>query len=235
MDSFEWNKIAGWVLTAAIAVLGLIIVTGKTFEREAPEKPGFNVVAVEEATAAGPAAEAEKPIAFYLASADPAKGEATFKKCGACHNNAKGGAAGIGPNLYGIVGNVHAHMPGFAYSDAMLAKKGQPWSWDELNEWIKSPKTYMPGNKMSFAGISKPEERANVLAYLNQNSDKPLPLPAVPAEPTAGVGGDKPADAAGKAPDVPVADEKAAAAQPQGNIGGEGAPEVTGTAKRDKQ
>lgn len=227
MDSFEWNKIAGWVLTAAIAVLGLTIVTGMVFEQEAPEKAGFAVEAVEEAAAAGPAAEAEKPIAFYLASADPAKGEATFKKCGACHTATKGGAAGIGPNLYGIVGNVHAHMPGFGYSDVMLAKKGQPWSWDELSEWIKSPKTYMPGNKMSFAGIGKPEERANLLAYLNQNSDKPLPLPAVPAEPAA--------DAAGKAPDVPVADETAAAAQPQGNIGGEGAPEVTGTAKRDTQ
>ena len=185
MDSFEFNKIAGWVLAAFVVLLGVSIWTSDfLFKPVKPAKQAYVVEGVEAEASAdvGPAAVAEKPIAFYLAGADATKGEATFKKCGACHNAEKGGAAGIGPNLYGIVGNVHAHMPGFAYSDAMLAAKGKPWNWDELNKWLTSPKAYLPGNKMSFAGIAKPEERANVLAYLNSKSDKPLPLPAVPAE-----------------------------------------------------
>ncbi len=197
MDSFEWNKIAGWALTSGVAVLGLIIASDMAFETESPEKPGFAIEAADE-SAGGPAAAVAKPVAFYLASADPVKGAASFKKCGACHNNAKGGANGIGPNLYGIVGNIHAHAPGFAYSGAMLAKKGEPWTWDGLNSWLQSPKAYLPGNKMSFAGIGKPEERANVLAYLNQNSDKPLALPAVPAEAAAAT--PAPAAAAATAP-----------------------------------
>ena len=183
MDSFEFNKYAGWGLAAVLAVLAVNIGSDIAFKPSKPEKPSYIVegVVAEASTAAAPAV-ADKPIAFYLASASAEKGEAVFKKCGACHNNIKGGAAGIGPNLYGIVGNVHAHMPGFAYSDAIAAMKGKPWSWDELNLWLTNPKAYAAGNKMSFAGISKPEERAAVLVYLNSKSDKPLPLPAVPAE-----------------------------------------------------
>lgn len=185
LDSFEWNKISGWALTALIAVLSLVIVTGYIYAPQKPEKPGYVVEGVEEEAAAGaPAAEAEKPIAFYLASASVEKGASVFKKCAACHTINQGGANGIGPNLYAIVGNVHAHAAGFGYSDAMLATKGKPWGWDELNEWLKAPKAYIPGNKMSFAGISKPQDRADLLVYLNaQGSNKPLP--PVPAEPAA--------------------------------------------------
>ncbi len=182
MDSFEFNKIAGWVLAATVSVLAISITTHMMFQPVAPEKPSYVVEGVEQvASSAGPA-EVAKPIAFYLATASVEKGEAVFKKCAACHNSVKGGASGIGPNLYGIVGNAHAHTAGFAYSDAIGAMKGKPWSWDELDAWLTNPKAYAPGNKMSFAGISKPEDRAAVLVYLNAKSDKPLPLPAVPAE-----------------------------------------------------
>lgn len=219
MDSFEWNKIAGWILAAAISVLGLVLVTGEVFHPEKPAKPGYIVEGVEEVAAAGPAKVADKPIEFYLASASPEKGADVFKKCGACHNAVKGGAAGIGPNLWGIVGGPHAHMPGFAYSDAMAGTKGKTWGWDEMNQWLLSPKAYVPGTKMAFAGISKPEDRAAVIAYLNSQSDKPLPIPPVPAEaapsdapaaqdasatPAATPTTDKPAPQAGKAPDVPA-------------------------------
>ena len=183
MDSFEFNKFAGWGLAAAVSLLGLTIVGGEVFKPEKPEKQSYIVEGVvADASAAAAPVVAEKPIEFYLASASVEKGEAVFKKCGACHNNVKGGAAGIGPNLYGIVGNIHAHMPGFNYSEAIAGMKGKPWSWDELNKWLTSPKAYAPGNKMSFAGISKPEDRAAVLVYLNANSDKPLAIPPVPAE-----------------------------------------------------
>ena len=215
MDSYEWNKIAGWVLAAAISVLGLSILTGYMFPTHAPEKPGYVVEGVEAEGEAGDAtAAAEKPIEFYLASADIAKGEAQFKKCASCHTIDKGGSAGIGPNLWGIVGNHHAHQAGFGYSDAMKATAGKPWDWDALAHWVANPKKYIPGNKMSFAGISKPEDRANLIAFLNSKSDSPLAIPAVPAEaaPAADAAAAPAADAAAApAAAAPAAEAPAAA------------------------
>lgn len=229
MDSFEWNKIAGWVLTAAIAVLGLSIVTGMIYEPHAPEQKGYVVEGVEaEAAAGGAAAEAEKPIAFYLASADVAKGEAAFKKCAACHTVNAGGANGSGPNLHATVGKPVAGKPGFAYSEA-LKSKGGSWGFEELSQWLKSPKAYAPGNKMSFAGLGKPEDRANVIAYLNAQGSN-LPLPAVPAEVAAAVPAAAGTDAVqpSKAPDVPEATPATATAR-----GGPAAVDVSGRAKDD--
>jgi cytochrome c len=187
VDSFEFNKIAGATLAAATALLGINIVTSEfLFHRTAPAQKGYVIEGVvEEVAEAAPAAEAERPIAFYLASASADRGEAVFKKCAACHNAAAGGANGIGPNLHGILGGPHASRAGFAYSDALLAMKGQPWTWEEMSEWLKSPKAYAPGNKMSFAGLSKPDERAAVMVWLNSQSANPLAIPAAPAEPEA--------------------------------------------------
>jgi cytochrome c len=213
VDSYEWNKIAGWVLTAAISVLGLSILTGYMFPTHAPEKPAYVVEGVEaEAGAAGATAEAEKPIEFYLASADVAKGEAQFKKCASCHTIDKGGASGIGPNLYGILGSKHAHIGSFGYSDAMKATADKVWDWSSLSEWVHNPKKYIPGNKMSFAGIGKPEDRANLLAYLNSKSDSPLPTPAAPAAdaaPAAAEAAPAAADAAAPAAPAEAAPAKA--------------------------
>ncbi len=183
MDSFEFNKIAGATIASTIAILGLSIATDMAFTPHLPEKPGYIVEGVvEEVADAGPAAVAERPIEFYLASASPDKGEAVFKKCAACHNAAQGGANGIGPNLYGIVGAPHASRAGFSYSDALAGMKGQPWTWTELSNWLANPKDYAAGNKMSFAGLKKPDERAAVMLWLNAQSANPLPIPAAPAE-----------------------------------------------------
>lgn len=222
------NTIAGWVLGAGIVVLGASIVTGEVFHDERPEKMGYSIEGVEVEAEAG--AEAEKPIAFYMASADPAAGAQVFKKCGACHNAEKGGPNALGPNLWGTMGKPHGHVAGFAYSDAL---KGVPGSWDfdAMSAWLKSPKTYAPGTKMTFAGLSKPEDRANLIAYLNQQSDSPLPLPAAPSPEVAA------AEAAGagaaKAENEPVITEADAAKQPKGNVAGEGAPTVSGRAKQE--
>ena len=205
MDSYEFNKIAGWGIAAVIAVLGTSIVSHEIYKPEKPEKQSYIVAGViEEATTAAAPAVADKPIAFYLASADATKGEAVFKKCGACHNAEKGGANGIGPNLYGIVGSAHARTAGFGYSEVLSGMKGKPWSWDELSAWLANPKGYAPGTKMAFAGVSKPEDRAALLIYLNSKSDAPLPVPAAPAE----VAAEPAADAAAK----PAADAAAPAA-----------------------
>ena len=80
------------------------------------------------------------------------------------------------------MGASHAHSGGFGYSDAMKAVSDKKWDWKALSEWIANPKKAIPGNKMSFAGISKPEDRANLIAFLNSKSDSPLAIPAAPAE-----------------------------------------------------
>ena len=125
-------------------------------------------------------AAAEQPIEAYLAKADPAAGQQVFNKCAACHNADKGGANQLGPNLWGVIGEPIGQGKGFAFSDA-LAKKGGAWNWDNLSQWLTSPRAFAPGTKMTFAGLGNPQDRANVIAFLNQHSDAPKPLPAAPA------------------------------------------------------
>jgi cytochrome c len=176
----RFTTTAGWVLFAGIVALGTSIVSGLYFNQERPEKMGYPIegVVVE---GEGGAAEPAKPIEFYLASADPAAGEQVFKKCAACHNADKGGANQLGPNLWAVLGEpIGKGANGFAFSEA-LAGKGGAWNWDNLSEWLSNPKKFAPGTKMTFAGLSKPEDRAAVIAFLNAHSDSPLPMPAAPA------------------------------------------------------
>ena len=120
----------------------------------------------------GAAAEAEKPIAFYLATADAAKGEAVFKKCAACHNADPGGANALGPALFGTMGKPLAGHPGFAYSDA-LKGVGGTWDWDKMSTWLANPKKFAPGTKMTFAGLSNPQDRADLMLWLNGKGGAP--------------------------------------------------------------
>ena len=192
----RFNTIAGWVLFAGIVALGSSIVASEAFHSERPEKMAYPIEGVE--AAAGEAgAAAELPIEAYLAKADPTKGADVFKKCAACHNADKGGPNQLGPNLWGVLGEPVGQGKGFAFSPA-LSGKGGSWNWDSLSQWLTSPKAFAPGTKMTFAGISNPQDRANVMAFLNKQSDGPQPLPAAPAA-TAEAG--KPAagpDQAGK-------------------------------------
>jgi cytochrome c len=175
----RFNTIAGWVLFAGIVALGSSIIAGEAFHSERPEKMGYPIAGVVEEGAG--AAEAEKPIEFYLASADPAKGQEVFNKCMACHNADKGGANQLGPNLWGVLGEPIGQGKGFAFS-AALSGKGGNWNWDNLSQWLTSPKAFAPGTKMTFAGLGNPQDRANVIAFLNAHSDAPKPLPAAPAD-----------------------------------------------------
>jgi len=229
----RFNTIAGWVLFAGIVALFSSIVAGEVFKPERPEKMGYPIAGVEEEGAGG--AAAEQPIEAYLAKADPAAGAQIFNKCMACHNADKGGANQLGPNLWGVLGEPIGQGKGFAFSDA-LAKKGGTWNWDNLSQWLTSPRNFAPGTKMTFAGLSNPQDRANVEAFLNTKTDSPQPLPKAPAATTATANG--PA-AAGNAPGTgpnngpqkagkePALTEQQAGKNPK-NVGGEGAPKVAG-------
>lgn len=226
------NTIAGWVLAAGIVALGTSIVSGEYFHAERPEEMGYEVQGVEQESGGG-AAVAEKPFAFYMSQADAGKGADVFKKCAACHNADKGGPNALGPNLYGVVGDpVATGRGGFAFTDALKSKGGK-WDFDSLNAWLTSPKAYAPGTKMTFAGLSNPQDRANVIQYLNQQGEHPQPLPAAPPEgaasPDKAAAEAVSADAA-KAKNVEVQTEAQAAKQPQGNVKGEAAPATSGRA-----
>ena len=178
MDSFELNKILGAVLGTCLVLLSLNITANAIFAPHKPAKPGYDI-AVQEAPAAGkPGAPAapEEPIAKLLASADPGRGEASAKKCIACHTFGKGEPNRVGPNLWGIVGRAKASVPGFNYSAAMKAKGGN-WTIDDLNAYLLNPKAMVPGTNMTFAGIPRATERADLLTYINAKADNPAPLP----------------------------------------------------------
>ena len=221
----RFNTIAGWVLFAGIVALGTSIVAGEYFHSERPEKMGYPIAGVQEEGAG--AAEAEKPIEFYLASADPAKGQQVFNKCMACHNADKGGANQLGPNLWGVIGEPIAQgKGGFAFSDA-LKKVGGTWNFDNLSKWLDRPKAFAPGTKMTFAGLSNPQDRADVIEFLNQHSDSPKPLPKAPDAAPAAAGtepGTGPNNGPQKAEKEPVLNTAAAEANPK-NSGGPAANE----------
>ena len=219
----RFNTIAGWVLGAGIVFLGANLLAGEIFKGGHSDKMGFPVNGAEEAAGGG---ASEQPIAFYLQTADAARGERAFAKCAGCHTINQGGANGTGPNLWGTMGEaVATGHGGFAFSDA-LRSKGGTWDWNTMSEWLSNPKKFAPGTKMTFAGLGNPEDRANVIAFLNAHSDAPRPLPAAPPETAAAEADDAGAQ---KAENEPVLNEQQAVAGGQKNVGGEGAPKVSGT------
>lgn len=177
MDSFEFNKIAGTVLFTGLCLVGLNIVAEGMFAQERPEKPGFEID-IKKASAAAPAEKpaADELIDALLADASIDRGQAIARQCAACHTFQKGGPNGIGPNLYGVVGRPKGSEPGFGYSDAMKAKGGD-WTIEDLNKFLTSPRDYVNGTKMTFAGLSKGNQRADVIDYLNSLAEHPKPLP----------------------------------------------------------
>lgn len=203
--SDKFNTIAGWALFGGIVAIGLTSVSSRVFmadKHHEVEKPGYTIVAAE-----GEEGEAGPSINTLLASADVAAGEKVFAKCTACHTINSGGANGIGPNLYGVMGKpVGKHAAGFAYSGA-LSGHGGDWDFANMNDWLASPKAFAPGTKMSFAGLSKPEDRANIIAYINAQGSN-LPLPAADAAPEA--------DAEAAAPGVDTAEAPSEEAAPAG-------------------
>lgn len=186
------NTIFGWILFSGIVALGLSILSGKYFHADKAEhleegNAGFFIAGGEEESAG--AAEMTMAEAVNMAGVDAAAGEKVFAKCTACHTIEQGGANGIGPNLWGVMGQpIGKHAPGFAYS-AALSGKGGNWDWDTMNDWLKSPAAFAKGTKMSFAGLSKIEDRAAVALYMNSMGSN-LPVPTFVADAAESAEGD---------------------------------------------
>jgi cytochrome c len=206
MNSFELNKILGAILGTCLITLALSITAGAIFAPEKPAKPGYAIEAKEEAATQGEAKkEPSQPIEVLLASASVEKGQQTAKQCGACHTFEKGGPNRVGPNLWNIVGSERGEGRGFNFSAAMKGKGGT-WTFEELDKFLANPRGYIPGTAMTFAGLTRDQQRADVIDYLNTMSDKPLPLPkAAENKPAAAPAGDaKPAAAPAAGPKAPA-------------------------------
>ena len=178
MDSLEINKIVACILVVALVVIGLSNLTEILYEVEKPEVAHYIIEGVDDEPATIDTAVSEEveeiPIQILLASASIDKGAKVFKKCSNCHVPNEGGANKIGPALWNIV-NKDIGGADFAYSNAMSSYGGK-WSYDELNGFLKNPKKYMEGTKMSFAGLKKETDRANVILYLRSLSNNPAPI-----------------------------------------------------------
>jgi len=186
MDSLEVNKVIASVLVAGIAFFIAGNIGDNLIRESIPAKPAIKIEIPEAAAPAGAAAPVPlAPIAPLLAKADVAAGEKFAKNiCAACHTFTEGGKAGIGPNLYGVVGAARGHMAGFNYSDAIKGKPGS-WTYDDLNAWLKKPAAFAPGTRMTFAGVTNDQQRADVIAYLHTLSPNPVPYPSPEEAPAA--------------------------------------------------
>lgn len=176
-DGLLFNKIAGAVLGSFLAVMVVREVGGVLYQPESLETSAYAIEVPEGDTHGTEQVEAVS-FSSLLASADSAKGTRVAKKCVQCHTFDKGGENGTGPNLWGVMGRASASISGFNYSTALKAY-GEAWSFDELSDFLESPRGFLKGTTMSFAGLRKPKDRANLMAYLRTLDDNPLPLPEV--------------------------------------------------------
>ena len=180
MDTLEVNKFVGAILVGGLVAM----VTGSIAHMLVAPKhhEGGEMAAISSGAApepsAAPAPATLEPVSPLLAKADPHKGQQIATKCQACHDFTKGGPNKIGPNLWGIVGSKPAEVPGYSFSDAMKAREDKPWTYEALNDFLAAPRSFVPGTKMTFAGLPKVEDRADVIAYLRTLADSPLPLPS---------------------------------------------------------
>src|SRR5215472_6168694 len=202
MTSWDMNKVIGAVLASILFILAIkMIVMPIVFYVPQPTKPGYVVQGVEETTGAAATETAAETLPDWgtaLPKADVAAGQQTVQVCGQCHDWSKGGPDKIGPNLWGVVGRPRASRASFSYSSAMSSSH-DPWTYDKLVFFLKSPAGVVPGTKMTFAGLRSEQQRINLLAYLRTQSDNPLPIPppapAKAATPNAPANGAAPAAA----------------------------------------
>jgi cytochrome c len=215
-----FNMAAGAILATGVGIVGLQQLSGALFHTDT-EAVGLEIAVAEAGAGAAEAAGPELMPDWGTLMADPAalaalvaEGDKQHKVCTSCHSDEPGGANGTGPALYGVFGRTAGTHPGFSYSDAMKGY-GQAWSYDGLYNFLKSPKGYIDGTSMSFAGLKKSEDRIALVAYLHSLSASPAAIPAPdpsrdPAQAAAAAAAG--ATPAGDAAAAPAADAAAPAA-----------------------
>lgn len=178
MESLEFNKIAGAILTAGVVAMVAGFIPNLIFQKHHDMELAYSIAPSEPTESAAAAEEpAVEPIAGLLASANAENGASVAKKCATCHTFESGGPNKIGPNLYDVVNRTIASHEGFSYSSALQDKASETWTYEHLSAFIAKPKDWAPGTKMSFAGIKKAEDRADLILYLRSLSASPAALP----------------------------------------------------------
>jgi cytochrome c len=170
------NKVLGATLGTCLGLVALNIAAGAMFAPGHLAKPGFDIEVPKGPPGKTPQpSEPEVPLEQLLAKADVGRGAESSKKCAACHTFDKGGKPLVGPPLWGVVGREKASVAGFNYSPAMKTQNGV-WTIAELFKFVANPKAMVAGTAMTFPGIPRPQERADLMAYLNSLADNPPPL-----------------------------------------------------------
>ena len=174
-----WSMNTNKYLGGALLVAWLLLIVDFVGDQLVP--PMEPVVSTATASVAPVAvakkpATLEQPLPVLLASAEVDKGAKVAKKCASCHSFSKGGKNKVGPNLYNIMGAERGGVDGFNYSSAIKAMGGK-WDYDDMNKFLKKPKEFMKGTKMTFSGLKKAKDRASVIVYMRSQADAPVPLP----------------------------------------------------------
>ena len=183
MSGFEFNKILITIILTVILVL-IIDKVGDLLvdvNHKSPEQTAYIIeIPVEESTSSSDSlssdSESIELISDLLATASLDNGEKIYKKCGSCHNYEKNSKSKVGPNLWNIINREKAGIKGFAYSKALSDMQGS-WSYEDLNKFLYKPKEYIEGTKMNFIGLKNASDRADLILWLRQLSDDPVPLP----------------------------------------------------------
>ncbi len=178
MNSFEINKIAAAILFSALIIVVISNLVDVLYNPVAPSDTRSHTIEINNNSVANnqQTTDVILDIAALMENASMEKGKVVAKKCIACHSFEQNGPNKVGPNLWNIVGNKKAHLDGsFNYSKPMLEKGGN-WGYEELFSFLKNPRSYIKGTRMAFAGISKPQEIADIVSYLHSMSSSPVPL-----------------------------------------------------------
>jgi cytochrome c len=219
-SSLELNKLLAGVLTAGIIGVGAAVFSGLLYSPRPLTEHAFSVVVADDAGDVADAEAVDEPsIAVLLASADASAGQAITRQCTACHVFDEGGDNRVGPYLWDVVGRDVASVSGFSYSAALQGVEGE-WTFEALDGFLADPRGWAPGTSMSYAGLRSATDRANLIAYLREQSNDPAPLPEPEAETAEAAAEDVaaavPVEEAAEAADepAPVEEEVADAAPP---------------------